>query len=234
MEEDPKEDPKEVARRMLIDGYQRDDINEETQKVTGLPLKAIWGIKGSLVRSGHIPTRAELAKAKREKPGPEALKFKEEMEEVPFRRPRPPHVLIESILTQFGVKERAKDFIIKRCKRAGEMRPSELERSLIDLDSGVNRKKIRYITEEYYLALRAEEDVARQAEGRSWPIRRLEPVYSDDIYPRRVEPSVSQYEWGYDRSLRRRPWERSYYIRERSLTRDELMDILLTLLKYLR
>ena len=223
-QEKEEEDPKLIARAMLIDGYHRDDIVEEIRDVTGLPKRTIWAMKGALARSGDIPTKSQLKRVEREKPGPEALKFREEAEVVPFRRPRPPHVLIESILTQFGVKERAKEIIISRCKRAGGMHPSELDRSLMDLDTGVNKKEASYVTEEYYLALQAEEEAARQAEGRTWPMRRREPGLGGR-YPPEGQPTDSQSEWDYNRSLGR-PGDRYDSGREGTLTRRDLMDIL--------
>ncbi|MFB0543220.1 MAG: hypothetical protein ACETVR_00415 [Candidatus Bathyarchaeia archaeon] len=220
-----EEDPKSVARAMLIDGYERDDIVEEIQDVTGLPKRTIWAMKGALARSGDIPTKSQLRRMEREKPGPEAQKFQEEVEGVPFRRPRPPHVLIEGILTQFGVKERAKEIIISRCKRAGGMHPSELERSLMDLDTGVNRKEASYVTEEYYLALQAEEDAAREVEGRTWPMRRRESGYGGTYggrYPEGGQPTDA----GYDRGFERRSWGSYDRGREEPLTMRGLLDIL--------
>lgn len=202
-----EEDLKEMARSMLIAGKKDGKIVEET----GLPIRVVWGLKGDLVKSGKIPMRAKRKKLK-------------------SAAPSSSHTILERILNEFGVKERAKEIIISRCKRAGGMHPSELDRCLRDLDTGMNRKEASYITEEYYLVLRAEEDVAHKAKDWDRPTRRYEPVYSDDRYPRRGQPAVSRYEWGYDV---RRPWERSYPIRERILTRDDLMNILLALLKCL-
>jgi hypothetical protein len=224
-EKEEEEDPKEIAKTMLIEGYNKDSIIEDIQEVTGLPKRTIWAIKGALARSGDIPTKSQLGRMAREKPGPEAQKFSDEAEVVPFRRPRPPHVIIEGILTQFGVKERAKEIIISRCKRAGGMHPSELERSLMDLDSGVNRKEASYVTEEYYLALQAEDDATRESEGRTYPMRRGEQGRGGSSYPTRYGereyPSTD-----YDSS--RRLWDRTRegYGEERPLTTRDLMDIL--------
>lgn len=220
------EDPKEVAKTMLIEGFDRDSIIDDIQETTGLPKRTIWAIKGALARSGDIPTKAQINKMEREKPGPEAQKFKEEAEGVPFRRPRPPYVLIESILTQFGVKERAKEIIISRCKRAGGMHPSELERALIDLDTGVNNKEASYITEEYYIALQGEEQASRDTGGRAWVMQRNESRYGGTYggaYTQRDQyPST-----GYNRDLERRSWDTRYETRrEDPLTMQSLMDIL--------
>jgi len=222
-QEGRENDLEEVAKRMLIEGYARKDIVEEIKEATGLDGRTIGSIRGNLARERTIPTKAQMRRMAREKPGPEALKFQEELEGVPFRRPRPPHVLIESILTQFGVKERAKEIIIRRCKRAGGMHPSDLDRSLMDLDTGVNRKESSYVTEEYYLALQAEEDTARQAEGRSWPMKRREPGGFSRYPSREDQPTGRQ--WGYDRSLGR-PGDRYERGKEDPLTMRGLYDIL--------
>ncbi len=214
--------PEEVAKRMLIEGYARKNIVGEVKEATGLSGQRIGSIRGNLAREGVIPTIAKMKRMAREMPGPEALEFQEEQAGVPFRRPRPPHVLIESILTQFGVKEKAKDIIIRRCKRAGGMHPSELDRSLMDLDTGVNRKEASYVTEEYYLALQAEEDAARQTETRGWPMRRREPGGAGRYPLREDQPTGREYE----RSLYGRPGDRYDSGREGPLTRRDIMDIL--------
>ena len=223
-QEGREKEVEEVAKRMLIEGYARKNIVEEVKEATGLTGQRIGSIRGNLAREGAIPTKAQMRRMEREKPGPEALKFQEEQEGVPFRRPRPPYVLIESILTQFGVKEKAKEIIIRRCKRAGGMHPSELDRSLMDLDTGVNRKEASYVTEEYYLALQAEEDAARQAEGRSWPMRRREPGGAGR-FPLREDRQPTDRQWDYNRSLGR-PGDRSERGREEPLTTRSLYDIL--------
>jgi len=214
-------DPKEIARTMLIEGYDREDMFDEIKEVTGLSKSKIFKIKMALAISGEIPTKAE--QRRRERPGQEETVL-EEQEGVPFSRSQPSHVLIESILTQFGVKERAKDIIISRCKRAGGMHPSELERALMDLDSGVKLNEVHYITEEYYLALQAEE-ATRQAEGGAWTMGRREPepggVY-DGRYLGRGEPQTG-YRHDVDRGPRERPPETK---REKSLTMQDVMDIL--------
>ena len=215
-------DPKDVAKAMLIDCYDREDIFDEIKEVTGLSKGKIFKIKMALAISGEIPTKAELRR--RERPGHEET-FLEEPEGVPFSRSQPSHVLIEGILAQFGIKERAKDIIISRCKRAGGMHPSELERALVDLDSGVTLDEARYVTEEYYLALQAEKEANRQAEGGAWMTQRREPeprgVY-DGRYLGMGEPQTG-YRHDIERGPRERPPETK---REESLTMREVMDIL--------
>lgn len=217
-----EEEPKEAARAMLIYGYDRDDIFDEIKEVTGLSKGKIFKIKMALAISGEIPTKAELRR--RERPGHEET-FPEEQEGVPFRRSQPSHVLIEGILAQFGVKERAKEIIISRCKRAGGMHPSELERALMDLDSGVNMKEASYVTEEYCLALQAEKEANRQAEGGAWTMQRHEPEPRGGYgggYLGMGGPQTG-YRHDVDRGPRERPPETK---REESLTMRDVMDIL--------
>ncbi len=201
---EPPEEPKDIARAMLIAGKTDEEVAEET----GLGIRSVWGMKGALARSGHIPTRAELAKTKREKPGPAEEEFQDEREGVPFRRSRPANVLIESILNQFGVKERARDLIVSRAKRAGGMHPTELERALMDLDTGLKKREVTYITEEYYLALQQEEDVTRDLESRSYPLRRGDQRRSGTYPTRYSERSYTAGGYERDHDYGRRPWDR--------------------------
>lgn len=220
--EKPSEDPKDIARAMLIAGITDEEVAEET----GLSLRSVWGVKGALARSGQIPTRSEVRERERKKPGPAEEAFREEGEGVPFRRARPAHVLIESILNQFGVKDRARGLIVSRAERAGGMHPSELERALMDLDTGLKKREVSYITEEYYLAIQQEEDMSHDRESRSYPMRRGEPGRGAG-YPTRYGGRDQPTGAGYDGGLERRPWDRSYDSgREGPLTRRGIMDIL--------
>lgn len=220
--EEPSEDPKDIARAMLIAGITDEEVAEET----GLSLRSVWGVKGALARSGQIPTRSDLRDRERKKPGPAEEAFREEGEGVPFRRARPAHVLIESILNQFGVKDRARSLIVSRAERAGGMHPSELERSLMDLDTGLKKREVSYITEEYYLAIQQEEDMSRDRESRSYPMRRGEPERGAG-YPTRYGGRDQPTGAGYDGDFERRPWDRSQrYPDERMLDERRLMDIL--------
>ncbi|HUW46773.1 MAG TPA: hypothetical protein VMW50_13370 [Dehalococcoidia bacterium] len=219
--DEPSEDPKDIARAMLIAGKTDEEVAEET----GLSIRSVWGVKGALAKAGQIPTRSELKERERKKPGPAEQEFREAREGVPFRRARPAHVLIETILNQFGVKDRARDLIISRAERAGGMHPSELERSLMDLDTGLKKREVSYITEEYYLAMQQEEDTSLDLESRSYPMRRGESGRGAGYptrYGGRDYPST-----GYDEGFERRPWDRSYDPgKEGGLTRGDLMDIL--------
>ena len=229
LEDEPSDDPKDIARAMLIAGEDDDLIVEET----GLPKRSIWGLKGSLARSGLIPTRAEQTKIERAKPGPREQEFREGAEGVPFRRAKPPHVVLERILNEFGVKDRAKDIIVTRCERMGEMHPSELQRMLLDLESGTQKKESSYIAEEYFYALGLESERGDEYE-RSYPMRRGDTGYDGAMYGRRRteygdrSPSTGG---GYDRDgyrqPDRRPWDRSPRgYGEEPLNMRSLMEIL--------
>lgn len=221
------EDPKDIARAMLMAGKPDEEVAEET----GLKLRSVWGIKGGLTKSGHIPTRAERQRLERREPGPEESKFygEEEGDRIPFRRLAPPHVLVERVLKKFGVKDRSRDIIVDRCRTAGGMHPSELEKALRSLDTGLSKvSEINFIVEDYYLSLQAETDKSREfSEGRgSYPIRRGETGYSSGRYPLREDQPDTSRQWGYDKSLYGRPEDRYDRGREGTLTRRELTDIL--------
>jgi len=221
------EDPKDVARAMLMAGKSDEEVAEET----GLKLRSVWGIKGGLTKSGHIPSRAERQRLERREPGPEESKFygEEEGDRIPFRRLAPPHVLVERVLKKFGVKDRSRDIIVDRCRTAGGMHPSELEKALRSLDTGLSKvSEINFIVEDYYLSLQAEEDKSREfsAGSGSFPIRRGEPGYSGGRYPVGEDQPTGR-QWDYDKGFERRPWDRSSDSgREGGLTRRDLMDIL--------
>jgi len=221
------EDPKDIARAMLMAGKPDEEVAEET----GLKIRSVWGIKGGLTKSGHIPSRAERQRMERREPGPEESKFlgEEEGDRIPFRRLAPPHVLVERVLKKFGVKDRSRDIIVDRCRTAGGMHPSELEKALRSLDTGLSKvSEINFIVEDYYLSLQAETDKSREfSEGRgSYPIRRGETGYSGGRYPLGEDQPDTGRRWGYDKSLYGRPRDRYEPGREGTLTRRDIMELL--------
>jgi len=76
-----------------------------------------------------------------------------EGEEGAFRRRKPEHEILHSVLTQFGVKKRAKEIMVARCKRADGMDAAQLENLLIRLNTGIKGPEIQVIAEEYDIAL---------------------------------------------------------------------------------
>ena len=220
------EESKDVARGMLLEGIPFKEVAEET----GLGIKSVYGIKGGLVKAGHIPTTAERKRMERKKPGSEEQAFLEEEEEggkIPFRRPVPHHVLVERTLRKFGVKDRTKDIIVDRCKTAGSMHPSEFEGALLKLDTGLKRSETNFMVEDYYLALQAEHEKEREfSDGRSWPMQRGESRrgegFSTGYGGRGSQPSD-----GRDYDLGGRPWDRQRRgYGEEPLTTRHLTDIL--------
>ena len=151
----------------------------------------------------------------------------DERDRIPFRRLALPHVLVDRVLRKYGVKDRSRDIIVDRCKTAGGMHPSELEKALRSLDTGLSKAaEINYVVEDYFIALQAEEKRAQEFSegGRSYPTRRGEPGYSSGTYPLEGEQPTGR-QLGYDRSLGR-PGDRSERGREEPLTMRSLYDIL--------
>lgn len=195
--EEEAEDPKDVARAMLLDGVN----NEEVAKMTGLSLRSIWGLKGALARSGKIMKREEIEIK-------EITGVTGRGEEGPFRREKSAPALIVEICKKYGVKDRAMRIVADRCQRVpgGVLHPSDFERLLMDLDSGLKKREAMLIAEEYDLALqreRAEREEGRRgyyAGGRG--SERGRSYYSEegDYYRRpRYEPSYEPRYDGYGR-----------------------------------
>jgi len=117
-----------------------------------------------------------------------------EDDESPFRQPKLPHKILEEVLRENGVKEKATKRIVARCERAGEMHPTEVGQMLSDLDGGISAKAIRYLVEDYEFALQKEEDknrdldYARSSYG-SYGTRRS--TSSDPYSPSRSRTSSS-------------------------------------------
>lgn len=132
---------------------------------------------GKYVRKKEVPDKF-VKYVKLEDIEPEEEKKKGEVEEeeyeelyeegggrVPFRRPRPVYIILKQILDEFGVKSAAKKIITARCRRVGELHPTEVQRMLMDLDSGLNHKETGYVADEYYFALQSERQEAEEYEG---------------------------------------------------------------------
>lgn len=142
------ETPKEIAKTMLIDRREVDEIAKET----GLKKRSIWALKGALARAGKIPKRAEIEKQKligEEVPGVG----------MPFRREKSAPELVYEICEKYGVRDRAMKIIVDRCKRVpgGVIHPGDFERLLMRLDTGLKKRdEAMLIAEEYELALEAQ------------------------------------------------------------------------------
>jgi len=106
---------------------------------------------GKYIRRRDIPERF-IKVVEREPPKEEE---EEEWEEgrLPFRRPRSPWLILKNVLEEIGgIKPKAQKLIIARCKRMGELNPNDLQRILMDLDTGLKKTEAAYIAEEYYYA----------------------------------------------------------------------------------
>jgi hypothetical protein len=72
-----------------------------------------------------------------------------------FRRTQPVEEILRGVLTQFGVKKRAKQIMVERCRRASGMDAVQLENLLGRLNSGVKANEIPIVVEEFDIALTA-------------------------------------------------------------------------------
>lgn len=173
-EETVGEDPKKVARTMLTEGYDQEGIVDDIVAETGLTQRVVWALKGALAKSGAIPTKKEMEERERKKR--DIAKFggdddDDQVDEqegergVPFRRPRPPYLLLRQVLEEFGVKDRAIDIIVTRCRRQGEMHPTEVQQHLSRIESGIKKSEADYIADEYYFALQHEDEQAAEYGG---------------------------------------------------------------------
>ncbi|MBA7607198.1 hypothetical protein ES703_14356 [subsurface metagenome] len=241
--EEPKdegEDPKEIARAMFIEGYDRPDIIDEIVETTGLDKRVIWALKGALAKSKAIPTKKEIEE--RQIKAREKEKFSDEVEVddtdereggVPFRRPRPAYLILRTVLQEFGVKDRAIEIITTRCRRQGEMHPTEVQQHLSKIESGIKRSEADYIADEYFFALQHEQEKAEDYEGGrggvgSYPSRR--PADSGYSSPRGhgSSPSREREDYSYPKrqSSGGRPWERGGGGGQAPMTEERLTEML--------
>lgn len=195
-EKSEEEDAVEIAKTMLIEGVEVEKVAEDT----GLPKRRIWSLKGNLVKAGKIPSKKELEIKEMAGVGTRG-------EEVPFRRGKSAPELIVEISKKYGVKDRATRIIADRCQRVpgGILHPSDFERLLMDLDSGLQRREAMLITEEYDLALqreKTEDESARRGyypdrsssrEGRPYRYGETEDYGRPSRYEPGYEPSYDRY-----------------------------------------
>ena len=99
-------------------------------------------------------------KSPKKKPKPESEPEPgddEEEEESPFNRAKPEWKILESVLRQFNVPEKARTLIISRCRRR-TLDPNELQRMLQDLKTGLQKNEVQYVAEEYYYAVEGQRE----------------------------------------------------------------------------
>jgi len=141
----------------------------------------------------------------------------EDDEHVPFYRPKPAYKLLSSILKQFGVKDKARVILVTRCKRAG-IKPQELIRLLGELDSGLRKGEANFVAEEYYYALKKEEERKVEARG---PYYDFDDDVDDSEYSYGVSPRTPV------RRVREKvmPWEREKR-QDDSLSKEDVLNII--------
>ena len=183
---------------------------------------------GKYVRKKLIPEKF-IKRVSLEELEPEEAKEEEEEEweergRVPFRRPRPAWMILKQILDEFGVKPAAKKIIVTRCKRVGELHPTEVQRMLMDLDSGLNHKEAGYVADEYYFALQSEQQETEEYESMTtYPRWERGGGYGGATYGwSRYERTSTGYPIPPRTYTGRRPWEQPSGV----LTEDRLMEIL--------
>jgi len=183
---------------------------------------------GKYVRKKLIPEkfikRVSLEEIEPEEAKEEEEEYEEERGRVPFRRPRPAWVILKQILDEFGVKPAAKKIIVARCRRIGELHPTEVQRMLMDLDSGLNHKEAGYVADEYYFALQSEQQETEEYEGMTtYPRWERGGGYGGATYGwSRYETSRTGYPIPPRTYTSRHPWEQPSGV----LTEDRLMEIL--------
>ena len=209
-------DPKEVARTMLLGGAEVDEIVQKT----GLSRNVIGGMKGRLAASKEIPTKKELQVKARA-----GVEDRGRGEDLPFRRGKSAPELIVEICDKYGVKERATSIIADRCKRVpgGILHPSDFERLLMDLDSGLKRREAMLIAEEYDLALQGERREDEEVRRGFYPDRRGEEVRGRHGYDDRAR---EEWPYGYDELGRRRGSRLDEPYSTPPLSEGRLMEIL--------
>jgi len=179
---------------------------------------------GKYVRKKLVPEKF-IKRVSLEELEPEEAKEEEEEEyeeergRVPFRRPRPAWIILKQILDEF-----AKKIITARCRRIGELHPTEVQRMLMDLDSGLNHKEAGYVADEYYFALQSEQQETEEYEGMTaYPRWERGGGYGGATYGwSRYETRSTGYPIPPRTYTGRRPWEQP----SGTLTEDRLMEIL--------
>jgi len=169
-------------------------------------------------------------KAKREEAEEEeeerGRRREEREEEGLFHRAREPDEVLEEVLSEHHLNDEFIDYAVRRSKREGGVHPMELQAMIEDMKSGVKTpKEIPYIIEDYYSALQAEQEKAREHGLRiSYPLRRGERtrIGGVGLEREREDLGLGRREWrGYDRY-------REAYGAEgpAPLTRDDVVDLM--------
>jgi hypothetical protein len=131
-------------------------------------------------------------------------------EESVWKLPPSPTDILRDVLTEYGVKERAMQIILKKSERLGGLHPNVVFSLLKDLDTGLPDKAIHHVVDDYYWALmKAEEEARRSGFEVSYP---LEPFAEQASTAFRSYPPITrETEHIYERPY----YGRGYYTYER-------------------
>lgn len=155
---------KKVEARKKVDEYLEEVIQEEEEVKKPVPIRV-------------------------DKPRPISRPVSEPL----FERAKEDWQILDEVLEDFGVMERARKHLTKKCKRAGGMHPQDLQRLLAEFKSGLQKKEHIVVAEEYFEALEAEREKRRSdTQSRSFPYRSSDHDGTTTAFPwRRGETSQS-------------------------------------------
>lgn len=126
------------------------------------------------------PKSKVKSKPEKEEEAPPGRRKAEEPpeEEGAFFKPKTPSQILEAVLDEFDVKEKAKDLILARSKRMSGLHPQELEYYLTSLNTGLKEEVARFATEEYNISIQREnEQMATHRYRGSSPFARIIPQH---------------------------------------------------------
>jgi prefoldin subunit 5 len=165
------------------------------------------------------------------KPREEAEGMEEEGKESVWKTPPTPTDILREVLTEYGVKDRAKAIILRKSERMGGLHPNTVFSLLKDLDTGLPDKAIHHVVDDYYWALRKAEDEARKSGFEvSYPLEPYgeRPEFMSYTFTRGYEPHYGRPYYQYERppEYERRRFEESPRETVRYVTIDDLERIL--------
>lgn len=106
---------------------------------------------------------SKFREEKKKEKEPDYLELEDEG--VVFNRPREMWEILSDVLHDFKVNEKAISIVIKRCQRS-PLQPQDVQRMLQDLKTGLQKKEINYVVDEYFYAVESER---KKFEGSSVP-----------------------------------------------------------------
>jgi len=144
-------------------------------------------------------------------------------EESLFRERTPAHKILKTVFEDYGVKKVAARRIVGRCERmGGEMVPAELHGMLLDMNSGLKPREVKYCVDEYVDALNSEDtrmaDIDQGRRSPSYSRRRYVDSESSQPSSSRRKPR-GRSEWGGT------PWDPRGNETE-NMTKDEVLQFI--------